>query len=193
MILSALYVALQRALQLLLLRFRSTASKDLEIVVLRHQLAVLRRQVRQPAFRAADRVFLSAASRLLPRIQWTAFVVTPASPPMASAAGRQALDLSATTRSTSDPSGHPCTDCAARLRESAVGLSADRRRAEGRRRGGLGNHGEEDPPWRRTRPNGSARPVMASAPPYAGQQHHRGGFLHRRHRVSPAIVCAVFH
>ena len=68
MILSALYVALQRALQLLLLRFRSTASKDLEIVVLRHQLAVLRRQVRQPAFRAADRVFLSAASRLLPRI-----------------------------------------------------------------------------------------------------------------------------
>jgi hypothetical protein len=40
-------------------RFRSPASKDLEIVV-------LRRQVRLPAFRAADRVFLSAASRLCP-------------------------------------------------------------------------------------------------------------------------------
>jgi putative transposase len=77
-LLSVLYVALQRALQFLFLRFRSTASKDLEIVVLRHQLAVLRRQVRRPAFRAADRVFLSSASWLLPRINWSAFVVTPA-------------------------------------------------------------------------------------------------------------------
>ena len=77
MVLSVAYVALQRVLQLLVLQFRSTASKDLEIVVLRHQLAVLRRQVRRPAFRAADRVFLSAASRLLPRINWSAFVVTP--------------------------------------------------------------------------------------------------------------------
>jgi putative transposase len=75
---SVLYIALQRVLQLLFLRFRSTRSKDLEIVVLRHQIAVLRRQVRRPAFRAADRVFLSAASRLLPRINWSAFVVTPA-------------------------------------------------------------------------------------------------------------------
>ena len=78
MVLSIVYVALQRVLQLLVLRLRSTRSRDLEIVVLRHQLAVLRRQVRRPAFRAADRVFLSAASRLLPRINWSAFVVTPA-------------------------------------------------------------------------------------------------------------------
>lgn len=78
MVLSVLYVSLQRGLQLLVLRFRSTASKDLEIIVLRHQLAVLRRQIRRPAFQAADRVFLSAASRLLPRISWSAFVVTPA-------------------------------------------------------------------------------------------------------------------
>ena len=78
MVLSVLYVTLQRVLQLLFLRFRSMPSKDLEIVVLRHQVAVLRRQVRRPAFRAADRVFLSAASRLLPRVNWSAFVVTPA-------------------------------------------------------------------------------------------------------------------
>jgi len=76
--LSVLYVALQRVLQLLWLLFRSTHSKDLEIIVLRHELAVLRRQVRRPVFRAADRVFLSAASRLLPRINWSSFVVTPA-------------------------------------------------------------------------------------------------------------------
>ena len=78
MVLSVVYVAVQRVLELLLLRFRSSASKDLEIIVLRHQVAVLRRPVRRPAFRAADRVFLSAASRLLPRISWSAFVVTPA-------------------------------------------------------------------------------------------------------------------
>src|SRR5262249_1368112 len=55
-----------------------TPSKDLEIIVLRHELAVLRRQVRRPVFGPADRVFLSAASRLLPRVNWSSFVVTPA-------------------------------------------------------------------------------------------------------------------
>jgi transposase InsO family protein len=76
--LSVLYIALQCVLQLLLLLFRSTPSKDLEIIVLRHELAVLHRQVRRPVFRAADRVFLSAVSRLLPRVHWSSFAVTPA-------------------------------------------------------------------------------------------------------------------
>ena len=78
MLLSVLYTAVQRVLQLLVLLFRSTSSKELEIIVLRHELAVLRRHVRRPVFRAADRVFLSAASRLLPRVNWSAFMVTPA-------------------------------------------------------------------------------------------------------------------
>jgi transposase InsO family protein len=69
---------LQRILQLVLLLFRSADSKDLEIVVLRHELAVLRRRVRRPTFRAADRVFLAAASRSLSRVSWSTFLVTPA-------------------------------------------------------------------------------------------------------------------
>jgi hypothetical protein len=77
-VLFVIYVAVRRVLQLLFLRFRSSASKDLEIVVLRHQLAVLRRQVKRPVFRAGDRVFLSATNRLLPRLNWSAFLVTPA-------------------------------------------------------------------------------------------------------------------
>ena len=60
-------VALQRVLQLVCLRFRSTAFKDLEIVVLPHELAVVRRQDQRPAFRPADRMFLAAVSRMLPR------------------------------------------------------------------------------------------------------------------------------
>jgi putative transposase len=74
---SLCYVTLQHVLQLAVLRFRSEEFKELEIVVLRHELAVLRRQVARPELRATDRVFLAAASRLLPRTSWRSFVVTP--------------------------------------------------------------------------------------------------------------------
>jgi transposase InsO family protein len=45
--------------------------------VLRHGLAILRRQVARPALRSADRTFLAAASRLLPRKRWSSVFVTP--------------------------------------------------------------------------------------------------------------------
>jgi len=77
-LLSVVYVALQRILQLGSLLFRSADSKELEIVVLRHELAILRRQVHRPTFRPADRWFLAAVSRLLPRVKWSMFLVTPA-------------------------------------------------------------------------------------------------------------------
>lgn len=76
--LSVLYVAFHRVLQLLLLVFRATEYKELEIVVPRHELAVLRRRVKRPPFRAADRWFLAAAARTLPRARWGALLVTPA-------------------------------------------------------------------------------------------------------------------
>jgi len=77
-LLSVISVALQRILQLVSLLFRSADFKELEIVVLRHELAILRRQVHRPTFRPADRWFLAAASQLLPRVKWSAFLVTPA-------------------------------------------------------------------------------------------------------------------
>jgi putative transposase len=77
-VISVCYVALLRVLQLVCLRFRSAEFKELEIVVLRHELTVLRRQVARPAFRSSDRLFLAAASRLLPRVTWSSFLVTPA-------------------------------------------------------------------------------------------------------------------
>jgi hypothetical protein len=70
-------LALRCLLQLVLLRPRSREFKELEIVVLRHELAVLRRQTRRPQLTTTDRVFLTAASRLLPRSRWQSFLVTP--------------------------------------------------------------------------------------------------------------------
>jgi putative transposase len=61
------YLALRCVLQLVLLRPRSEGLKELEIAVLRHELSVLRRQAGRPQLSSSDRLFLAAASRLLPR------------------------------------------------------------------------------------------------------------------------------
>jgi putative transposase len=74
---SLVYLVLRRGLQLAALRFRSGEFKELEIIVLRHELSVLRLQVGRAGLKPADRVFLAAASRLLPRASWRSFVVTP--------------------------------------------------------------------------------------------------------------------
>jgi putative transposase len=77
MVLSFLYLITRRLLGLLLGRFRTEHAKDVEIAVLRHQLAVLRRQVRRPEFRPSDRALLAVLSQALPRWRWLLFLVTP--------------------------------------------------------------------------------------------------------------------
>jgi hypothetical protein len=178
-VLSVLYLALQRVLQLVFLLFRSTQSEDLEIILLRHELAVLRRQVRRPVFRAADRPFLSAASRLLPRVNCSSFVISPGdAPPLAPGPRGEALDLYSTAGSTTDRPGGSSLDRAVRARESGVGLSAHRGRAERSQRGRGGDHGQEDPARRRTRPNREAPgAVLARVPAYAGKRHDRVDFF----------------
>src|SRR5450756_277462 len=57
---------------------RDDGSKDLEILVLRHQLRVLQRTAGGPKLRVIDRILLAAASRVIPRDRWVAFLVTPA-------------------------------------------------------------------------------------------------------------------
>jgi putative transposase len=57
---------------------RDGGRKDVELLVLRHQVAVLRRQIHRPKLEPADRVILATLSRLLPRKRWSIFLVTPA-------------------------------------------------------------------------------------------------------------------
>jgi putative transposase len=71
------YVALCRSIQLLVLLARGDATKDLELLILRHQLAVLRRQTSRPRLEPADRALLAAVSRVLPRARWSCFFVQP--------------------------------------------------------------------------------------------------------------------
>jgi putative transposase len=74
---SFVYLAVRGVLGLIVLAGRPGRSKDLEILVLRHELAVLRRQSARPPLTRADRAFLAALSRLLPRAAWTSFSVRP--------------------------------------------------------------------------------------------------------------------
>ena len=76
---SLVYLGLCRVLALVVSSRRCEADKDVELVVLRHQVRVLERQLhRRVRYRPVDRALLAALSRLLPRERWRAFLVTPA-------------------------------------------------------------------------------------------------------------------
>jgi hypothetical protein len=76
--LSFTYWVVRRLFELLILFGRSERAKELEILVLRHELQVLRRQVGRPRLRSADRVLLAALGQLLPRKRRRSFLVAPA-------------------------------------------------------------------------------------------------------------------
>ena len=71
------YLMLARVLSWLALLARSDATKDVEILVLRHEVAVLRRHNPHPTVTWIDRAFLSALSRLLPTRLRRLRLVTP--------------------------------------------------------------------------------------------------------------------
>jgi putative transposase len=79
MLLKIAYMLTRRLLGLAVLVFRGNQAKDAELLVLRHENAVLRRHTGRIRYEPADRVWFTSVARLIPRRRWAeVFPATPA-------------------------------------------------------------------------------------------------------------------
>jgi hypothetical protein len=69
-LLKIVYLLTGRILGLAMLVFRGNRAKDAELLVLRHENAVLRRNLGRVRYKQADRVWFAALARLIPRRRW---------------------------------------------------------------------------------------------------------------------------
>ena len=76
MLLAGVYDCLRFLVGLILSR-RPEAERDTELLLLRHELSVLRRSVKKPRLRTSDRIILSVLAMRLPRSRWNALIVRP--------------------------------------------------------------------------------------------------------------------
>src|SRR5664280_632165 len=175
---------------------RADGSKDLEILVLRHQLRVLQRTAGRPRLRTSDRVLLAAASRVLPRNRWVAFLVTPAT----LLRWHRELVRRKWTYPKSGRPGRPPIDAAVRAlilrlagENSPLGLRPDRGRASQAR-----DPRRSDDPLRAqdcaTRSCPAAdRPDLERVPAGPSERDHRLRLLHRRDRLAAHALRPGIH
>jgi putative transposase len=134
------YLTMCRSIQLLVLLARGDAAKNLEILVLRHQLTVLRRQTPRPRFEPADRAVLAAISRVLPEPAGHASSSSPRRCWAGTGGWSPALDrLAPRNRATATGPGAAAADRPLGQGEPTLGLPAHQGRAAPARHPGLGN------------------------------------------------------
>src|ERR1017187_6959108 len=191
------YLGLCRVLGPLRSSPQTETDKDIEIMVLRHQVLILERQLNaRVAYRPVDRAILAALSRLLARWRWRSFLVTPET------LLRWHRELSRRKwrrwRSTRGPGRPPMSDelveliVRLALLTGAGAVSASRASFEA-----LAFTS------RRARSAGSfadtvsvllpAVAVLAAVSRHGGQGHPRHGLVHRRHRVLNPALRALRH
>ena len=193
---SFLYLAVRALLGALVRSRRGLHVKDVELLVLRHELEILRRQVVRPKLRTVDRALLAAAACHLPRSSRgvlsgdsadAAALASGACSPEVATAGRPAW--------TAEPAGGGSgVGAAARAGESALGPSADLRRAGQARLPGVA---DQHPPAARPSEAGAGaaaqRAELARVLARAGGEHRRLRFLHRREPVLAPLLRVVLH
>lgn len=171
MALRLVYLIFIKLLGAIALLLRSDVSKDAEILVLRHQLAVLRRQVARPRPSWADRALICALTRLLPKTRRAGLIVTPGTLLRwhANLVKRRWTYKLHDTGPPADSADNPHVGAAPGRGEPGMGVPLDRR---GARRPGPERrrcHGLENPARGRHRPFPAAiRPKLGSVPASPG-------------------------
>ena len=170
---------------------------DIEILVLRHQLMVLKRGVGRPRLRRRDRLFMAAVSGTLPRPRWLSFVVSPQtllrwhrelvrkkwSYRRSSTGGL--LPITGEVQETHPSNGQG---------EPSVGMPQDPRRARQARHQGLGDEDSHPAAAKRPRPGSQARwSLLERVPQVPSPRDHGSRLFRRRDGLALRRVCALRH
>src|SRR3979411_2031719 len=122
------YLVFCRIAAWLTLLARSSAAKDIELLVLRHEVSVLRRMNPKPRLDWADRAVFAALIRLLPAAFRAHRLITP-STALAQAPCRSQVAAAQSTRATADRPRSRRADRASGRRQPRMGIHEDPRRA----------------------------------------------------------------
>ena len=189
MALRLIYQMFSKLLGWIALHTRSDTTKDIEILVLRHQLAVLQRRTPRPPMSWTDRALIAALTRLLPRPRRLGLLVTPAT---ILRWHRQLIARRWTTQPVRP--GRPAIPAGLRaliLRlatENPTGIPTRPRRTRRPRLPDRRLHRLENPEHRRNRPCAAAgRTDLGAVPPSAGPGDPRLRLVPVRHEALMSI------